>query len=154
MRVHVLEREQVLPRPPSEAWEFFQDAYNLEEITPPFLGFEVLTPRPIEMRLGTLIEYELRLHGVRLRWLTRIEDWEPGRRFVDRQLRGPYALWHHTHTFEPHPEGTLMRDRVRYRLPLGPLGAIAHVALVCRDLDAIFDFRRAEIARRLPPAEQ
>jgi len=91
---------------------------------------------------------------VRLRWLTRIEDWEPGRRFVDRQLRGPYALWHHTHTFEPHPEGTLMRDRVRYRLPLGPLGAIAHVALVRRDLDAIFDFRRAEIARRLPPAEQ
>lgn len=154
MRVHVLEREQVLSRPPSEAWEFFQDAYNLEEITPPFLGFEVLTPRPIEMRLGTLIEYELRLHGVRLRWLTRIEDWEPGRRFVDRQLRGPYALWHHTHTFEPHPEGTLMRDRVRYRLPLGPLGAIAHVALVRRDLDAIFDFRRAEIARRLPPAEQ
>ncbi len=154
MRVHVLEREQVLPRPPSEAWEFFQDAYNLEEITPPFLGFEVLTPRPIEMRLGTLIEYELRLHGVRLRWLTRIEDWEPGRRFVDRQLRGPYALWHHTHTFEPHPEGTLMRDRVRYRLPLGPLGAIAHVALVRRDIDAIFDFRRAEIARRLPPAEQ
>lgn len=154
MRVHVLEREQVLPRPPSEAWEFFQDAYNLEEITPPFLGFEVLTPRPIEMQLGTLIEYELRLHGVRLRWLTRIEDWEPGRRFVDRQLRGPYALWHHTHTFEPHPEGTLMRDRVRYRLPLGPLGAIAHVALVRHDLDAIFDFRRAEIARRLPPAEQ
>lgn len=154
MRVHVLEREQVLPRPPSEAWEFFQDAYNLEEITPPFLGFEVLTPRPIEMRLGTLIEYELRLHGVRLRWLTRIEDWEPGRRLVDRQLRGPYALWHHTHTFEPHPEGTLMRDRVRYRLPLGPLGAIAHVALVRHDLDAIFDFRRAEIARRLPPAEQ
>ncbi len=154
MRVHVLEREQVLPRPPSEAWEFFQDAYNLEEITPPFLGFEVLTRRPIEMRLGTLIEYELRLHGVRLRWLTRIEDWEPGRRFVDRQLRGPYALWHHTHTFEPHPEGTLMRDRVRYRLPLGPLGAIAHVALVRRDIDAIFDFRRAEIARRLPPAEQ
>jgi len=154
MRVHVLEQEQVLPRPPSEAWHFFQDAYNLEEITPPFLGFEVLTPRPIEMRLGTLIEYELRLHGVRLRWLTRIEDWEPGRRFVDRQLRGPYALWHHTHTFEPHPEGTLMRDRVRYRLPLGPLGAIAHVALVRRDLDAIFDFRRAEIARRLPPAEQ
>ncbi len=154
MRVHVLEQEQVLPRPPSEAWEFFQDAYNLEEITPPFLGFEVLTPRPIEMRLGTLIEYELRLHGVRLRWLTRIEDWEPGRRFVDRQLRGPYALWHHTHTFEPHPEGTLMRDRVRYRLPFGPLGAIAHMALVRRDLDAIFDFRRAEIARRLPRAGQ
>lgn len=84
MRVHVLEREQVLPLPAEQAWEFFRDAYNLEEITPPFLGFEVLTPRPIEMGLGTLVEYRLKLHGIRLRWLTRIEAWEPGRRFVDR----------------------------------------------------------------------
>lgn len=154
MRAHVLEREQVLPQPTEEAWKFFQDACNLEEITPAFLGFEVLTLRPIEMGLGALIEYRLRLHGVSLRWLTGIEAWEPRRCFVDRQVRGPYALWHHTHTFSPHPEGTLMRDRVRYRLPLGPLGAAAHLALVRRDLDAIFDFRREEIGRRLGTAGQ
>jgi ligand-binding SRPBCC domain-containing protein len=152
VRVHVLEREQVLPVAVDEAWEFFCDAHNLEAITPPFLGFAVLTPRPIAMGPGTLIEYRLRLHGVRVRWLTRIEVWEPGRRFVDRQIRGPYALWHHTHTFTPHPAGTVMRDRVRYRLPLGVLGAVAHVVLVRRDLRAIFDFRAREVERRLARA--
>jgi ligand-binding SRPBCC domain-containing protein len=148
MRVHVLEREQVVPRGLDEVWAFFADAGNLEAITPPFLGFEVCTPQPIEMRVGTLIEYKLRLHGISLRWLTRIEEWEPGERFVDAQVRGPYGLWHHTHTFAAHPEGTFIRDRVRYRLPLGPLGALG-LPLVRHDLRAIFDFRHAEVARRL-----
>ena len=84
-----------------------------------------------------------------MRWRTRIVVWEPDRRFVDEQVRGPYALWHHTHTFEPHAEGTLMRDRVRYRLPLGLAGAVAHLAFVRRDLEQIFDFRRDEVERRL-----
>jgi ligand-binding SRPBCC domain-containing protein len=149
VRVHVLEREQIVPRDPAETWEFFQDAYNLEAITPPFLGFRVTTPRPIAMEEGTLIDYQLRLHGIPVSWRTRIEAWEPHERFVDRQLRGPYALWHHTHTFTPHPVGTLMRDRVRYRLPLGAAGALAHLAFVRRDLERIFDFRRAEVERRL-----
>jgi ligand-binding SRPBCC domain-containing protein len=148
-RVHVLEREQVVAVAPAEAWEFFGDAGNLEAITPPFLRFRVVTPPPIVMGVGTLIEYRLRLHGIRVSWLTRIEAWAPGRRFVDRQVRGPYALWHHTHSFEPHPGGTLMRDRVRYRLPLGPLGALARLTIVHRDLEAIFDFRRRAIERRL-----
>lgn len=149
MRVHLLEREQLVPREPAETWDFFQDAYNLEAITPAFLGFRVTTPRPIAMEEGTLIDYELRLHGVPVRWRTRIEAWEPHARFVDRQLRGPYALWHHTHTFEAAPGGTLMRDRVRYRLPLGIAGALAHAAFVRRDLERIFDFRHAEVERRL-----
>jgi ligand-binding SRPBCC domain-containing protein len=149
VRVHLLQREQVVAREPEEAWEFFQDAHNLEAITPPFLGFRVVTPRPIAMAAGTLIDYRLRLHGLPVSWRTRIEEWEPHRRFVDRQLRGPYALWHHTHTFEPHARGTLMRDRVRYRLPLGPAAAIAHLAFVRRDLERIFDFRSEEVARRL-----
>jgi ligand-binding SRPBCC domain-containing protein len=149
VRVHVLEREQVVPVAPEAAWVFFADARNLEAITPGFLRFRVVTPGPIAMGEGALIEYRLRLRRLPISWLTRIDVWEPGRRFVDRQLRGPYALWHHTHTFAPHAEGTLMRDRVRYRLPLGILGALARLVLVRRDLDAIFDFRRDAIGCRL-----
>jgi ligand-binding SRPBCC domain-containing protein len=148
MKVHVLERAQQLPAPPEEVFPFFADARNLEAITPPWLGFRVTTPGEIEMAAGTLIEYRLKLHALPVRWLTRIEAWEPGRRFVDRQLKGPYRLWHHTHTFEPDGEGgTLMRDRVRYALPLGLLGELAERAFVARDLAAIFDFRRDAVAR-------
>lgn len=148
--VHVLEREQRLPQPPDQAFEFFSDAFNLERITPPLLRFKVTTPPPIEMREGTLISYRLRIRGLPVKWLTRIEEWKPGERFVDRQLKGPYKLWHHTHTFEPEPGGgTLMRDVVRYEMPLGPLGEVARKLLVERDLDEIFDYRYAEIERIL-----
>jgi len=149
MRVHLLEREQLLPLPPRDAFEFFADAFNLEVITPPWLSFRVTTSKPIEMRAGTLIDYRLRLRGLPVRWLTRIEAWEPARRFVDRQMRGPYRLWHHTHLFTPHERGTAMRDRVRYALPLGPLGELVHRALVRPDLERIFDFRREAIAARV-----
>ena len=147
--LHTLEREQVLPLAPAEAFEFFADAFNLEAITPPWLHFALETPAPIEMGPGTLIRYRLRLHGLPIRWLTRIEAWEPGRRFEDVQVRGPYRLWHHSHTFEPHERGTLMRDRVSYALPLGPLGHAAHALLVRRDLQRIFDYRAGAVARRL-----
>jgi ligand-binding SRPBCC domain-containing protein len=147
---HTLRREQRLPGPPEEVFGFFADAGNLEAITPPWLGFTIVTPRPIDMHVGTIIEYRLRLHGLRLRWLTQIEAWEPGVRFVDRQLRGPYALWHHTHEFQRLPDGnTLMTDTVRYALPFGPAGALAHRLLVARDLARIFDFRSQEVGRRL-----
>jgi ligand-binding SRPBCC domain-containing protein len=144
---HVLHREQRLPGTPEEVFPFFADAANLEAITPPWLGFHVVAPRPIAMRAGALIEYRLRLHGLPIAWLTRIEEWMPCERFVDQQLSGPYRLWHHTHTFRPLPGGdTLMTDAVRYALPLGPLGSLAHRALVRRDLERIFDFR----ARAVP----
>ena len=147
---HTLVREQRLPGPPDEVFGFFADAGNLEAITPPWLSFEIVTPRPIEMGRGTLIEYGLRLHGVPVSWLTRIEVWEPGRRFVDQQLRGPYALWHHGHEFAPAPAGgTLMRDTVRYALPAGPFGALAHRLFVRRDLDRIFDHRSTAVAERI-----
>jgi ligand-binding SRPBCC domain-containing protein len=148
-RVYTLAREQFLSLPPDEAFEFFADAFNLEAITPPWLRFAVDTPGPIEMRPGTLIRYRLRLHGVPIRWLTRIAAWEPGRRFEDVQVRGPYRLWQHSHTFDAHEGGTIMRDRVRYALPLGPLGALAHAALVRRDLRRIFDHRAEAVASRL-----
>ena len=149
MKVHLLTREQHVPAPPEAVFAFFAEARNLEAITPPWLGFRVLTPAPVEMRPGALIEYRLSLHRIPVRWLTRIEEWAPGRGFVDAQVRGPYRLWRHTHTFTAHEGGTLVGDRVRYALPLGPLGEAAHLAFVRRDLERIFDFRRAAIAPML-----
>ncbi|MEA2158467.1 MAG: hypothetical protein QOD66_847 [Solirubrobacteraceae bacterium] len=152
MRTYVLEREQIVRAPLDEVFEFFSAARNLEALTPPWLRFEVLTAEPIPMHGGTVIEYRLRLRGIPLRWVTLIDEWEPGRRFVDRQLRGPYRLWHHTHDFAEHPDGTLVRDRVRYQIPLGPLGALAHVAFVRRDLARVFDFRQAAVRRLIEHA--
>jgi ligand-binding SRPBCC domain-containing protein len=149
-RVHVLERHQQVGIPIEEAFAFYGDARNLERITPPLLRFEVRTPRPIEMGVGTLIEYRLRLHRVPVRWRTRIEAWEPPRRFVDVQIKGPYSLWEHTHTFEEDgPGATVIRDRVRYSIPFGPLGELAERLLVRRDLKQIFDYRRDAVAREL-----
>ena len=128
---------------------FFGDALNLEAITPPWLGFRVTTPGPIEMTRGTLIEYRLRLHALPISWRTTIAVWNPPHRFVDVQVRGPYALWHHTHDFAPVPGGTLMRDTVRYALPFGPLGALAHRLLVRRDLERIFEYRRDAVLHKV-----
>jgi ligand-binding SRPBCC domain-containing protein len=143
----VLERTQRVELGRERTFELFADAFNLETLTPPLLRFRVVTPAPIELRAGTLIEYRLRLHGVPVRWLTRIEVWEPPRRFVDGQVRGPYELWHHTHEFEPDGDGTLIRDRVRYRIGFGPLGELAQRAFVGRDLERILDYRREAIGR-------
>jgi ligand-binding SRPBCC domain-containing protein len=148
---HTLRREQRLPGSPAEVFPFFGDAGNLEAITPPWLGFHIVTPRPIEMRVGTLIEYRLTLHRVPVSWLTRIEEWVPGERFVDAQIHGPYRLWHHTHEFAADPDGgTLMRDTVRYALPYGPLGEVARRLFVARDLAAIFDYRERTLSRYGP----
>jgi hypothetical protein len=149
MRVHRLEREQLVARPVEEVFEFFARARNLELITPPWLRFEVLTPEPVALAPGATIEYALRLHRVPLRWVSRIEEWRAGRCFVDRQLRGPYRLWHHRHEFAARGNDTVVRDRVHYALPLGRLGDLAHVALVRRDLERIFDFRRDAVERLL-----
>lgn len=149
-KVHVLERRQRIELPIERAFEFYGDARNLEAITPPWLGFEVTTPAPIEMGEGTLIEYRLKLHGVPIRWRTRIEAWEPPHRFVDVQVSGPYALWEHIHTFEPEgEEAVVIGDRVRYAVPLGPLGKIADRVLVRRDVERIFDYRREAVAREM-----
>jgi len=144
---HVLERKQLVRRPRSEVFAFFADAANLEALTPPFLGFQTLTPPPISMHAGTLIEYKIRLFGVGLRWQTLIESFEPDHRFVDVQLRGPYRSWRHEHEFVTVSEGTLIKDRVTYEMPLGWLGEIGLVLLVNRTLDKIFEFRRHAIAR-------
>ncbi len=151
-RVYVLERRQWLELPVQRAFEFYAQAHNLAVITPPRMGFEVITPGPIEMRPGALIDNRLKLHGVPHRWRTRIEVWEPPVRFIDVQVRGPYALWEHTHTFERDGEhAVLIGDRVRYSIPLGPLGRMAHAAFVERDLKRVFDYRERAVAERLRP---
>jgi ligand-binding SRPBCC domain-containing protein len=149
MRWYRLETEQVVTAGLEATFGFFADAGNLETITPPFLRFRIVTPRPIAMAEGTLIEYRLRLRGVPIRWLTRIDAWEPGAGFVDRQLAGPYAAWIHHHTFAPHPRGTLVRDRVDYALPLDPWSRPLHPLLVRPDLERIFRYRRDAVVRAL-----
>ncbi len=138
--------------PIEQAFAFYGDTRNLAVLTPPWVHFELLTPEPVTMQPGTLLEYRLRLHGAPVRWQTRIESWEPPVRFVDLQLKGPYKLWEHTHLFERDGDGaTVIHDRVRYSIPLGPLGAIAHRLFVRRDLERIFDYRRDAVAERLAP---
>jgi ligand-binding SRPBCC domain-containing protein len=147
MAIHTLRREQTLDADVGTVFAFFADPLNLEAITPPLLSFAVVTPAPITMGIGTFIQYRLRVHGVPMRWDTLIQAWEPPRRFVDVQLRGPYRLWHHTHELAPLDDGrTLMRDTVRYDLGFGALGALAHRVVVRRDLEAIFAYR----AERVP----
>ena len=146
-----LERSLLIPRPRPEVFAFFSDAINLERITPPFLRFRILTPAPIPMRAGTLIDYELRLYGVKFRWRTRIDAFEPPGHFIDVQLRGPYKAWHHRHTFEEVPGGTLMQDRVDYDLPFGPAGAVARALFVRRSVERIFDYRNRIILEILSP---
>ena len=143
-----LVRAQVVPLPLADAFGFFADALNLEAITPPWLRFRVLSA-PGRIEQGALIEYRLTLHRVPVSWRTRIEAWEPGVRFVDRQVAGPVADWEHLHEFRAVEGGTLIADRVDYRMPFGPLGALAHTALIGRDLDRIFDFRREAVSRLL-----
>jgi ligand-binding SRPBCC domain-containing protein len=154
MSVYVLERRQWVPTPLERTFELYADAFALERITPPWLGFRVTTPGPIDLGEGTLIDYSLRLHGVPIRWRSRIEAWDPPHRFVDVQVRGPYRLWHHTHTFAAVDGGTRLTDRVRYALPLGPLGELAHGLLVRRDLERIFDFRRDAVRELLAAGQK
>lgn len=152
MNTHLLERSQVIHRPRREAFDFFCDAFNLERITPPLLRFRILTPAPVKMAAGAVLDYRLALFGVPFRWKTLIESWVPEESFVDSQLSGPYELWRHTHTFEAlSSDATLMRDRVEYRIPFGVIGRAAHLLFVRGTLKKIFDYRAEMTARLLAP---
>ena len=142
--IYTIETDQTLPRSLEDVYPFFADAGNLETITPPELRFSIETPRPIEMRVGALIEYRLTLYGIRFSWLTEISVWEPGKRFVDQQILGPFALWHHEHRFSQDGDGTRIQDTVHYALPLDPIGRLAH-PLVRKQLDRIFDYRTTRV---------
>lgn len=141
MAEHLLERRQIIERPRAEVFDFFADAGNLEKITPPELNFHIITALPIDIRRGALIEYQLKLRGIPIKWKTEITQWNPPHDFVDTALKSPYRQWIHLHTFEENEKGeTVMQDRVRYRLPLEPLGDLAHW-YVKRELNYIFDYR-------------
>jgi len=145
-KTYKLERVQRVSAPRSKVFAFFSDAFNLERLTPPFLNFRILTPRPIDIQTDTIIEYRIKLFGIPMYWRTRILRFEPQTVFIDSQERGPYVLWHHTHTFEDHGDETLMTDTVLYRLPLGPLGWVAHALFVRRTLERIFNYRHDVLA--------
>lgn len=153
MHEYRLVSDFIIPRPRPEVFAFFSDASNLERITPPWLNFKIKTPLPINMKQGALIEYQIRLKGLPMGWRTLISAWDAPHSFVDQQLKGPYALWHHTHEFfdapastsTGKPAGTRMVDTVRYALPLGQLGRVAHWLFVRRDLERIFTYRHQHI---------
>jgi ligand-binding SRPBCC domain-containing protein len=128
-----------------DVFEFFSSAQNLEQITPPWLNFSIVSELPSELKQGSLIDYRLRLHGIPIRWQSEIAAWDPPHRFVDRQVRGPYLLWHHEHIFTPYAQGTCCEDVVHYAVPGGRL---AHWLLVRRDLLKIFRYRAEQLQAR------
>lgn len=148
--MHTLRTEVRIPRSIEEVFAFFADAGNLQAITPPWIDFRIVSPMPIEMRPGALIDYRLKLRGVPIRWRTRISAFDPPRRFIDEQLKGPYRVWHHEHTFEPAADGsTVMRDLVTYELPRVPGRSLAHRWLVRPDLERIFAYRETRLLELL-----
>jgi ligand-binding SRPBCC domain-containing protein len=148
---YALYTNMTLERSLEDAFALFCDASNLETLTPPELRFEIRTAMPIEMRVGTQIEYRIRLFGVPFSWLTEITCWEPGRRFVDEQISGPFHTWIHEHRFEPVSDAsTRIRDEVHYALPFEPIGRMAH-PLVRARLDRIFEYREIRVRELLTP---
>ena len=149
MAEHILKRSITIELPIREVFDFFAEAGNLERITPQELNFQIVTPQPFELKRGSLIDYKLSLHGIPMTWRTEITEWDPPFSFVDTQLSGPYSQWIHRHTFtELEPNKTLIEDEVRYRLPLEPLGDLAHF-IVRGQLDHIFDHRQKVVAEIL-----
>ena len=147
MKLYSFHREQLIDRPRTEVFKFFERPENLSIITPPELGFVILTPSPIEMHSGTMIDYSVRILGIRRHWTTLITDYRPPEMFVDVQLKGPYTFWHHTHKFVEKDSGTLIIDDVRYVMPLGPLGGLIRQIVVKRQLEKIFTFRAGVIEK-------
>ena len=143
--MYILRRELWVDRPIDEVFAFFADAHNLEKITPPWVGFKILSMSTASIEAGTIIRYRLRLHGIPVHWRTNICEWNPPYFFVDEQTRGPYKKWRHTHKFEAHGSRTKMMDEVQYSLPFGILGRIAHSLKVRKDVSRIFDYRRERI---------
>lgn len=147
MRIREFESELWLPRSRDQIFAFFSDPANLNAITPPWLNFRMVTASPIEMRVGTLIDYRLRVRGIPVSWRSKITIWEPPFRFVDEQLRGPYRFWRHEHSFGTKDDGTLVKDCVRYAVPFDFL---VHGLLVRRDVERIFAYRKEQLRALFP----
>lgn len=141
--------EQYFDIPKEDLFRFFALADNLEKITPQLLNFRILKKSTEDIEEGTLIDYSLKIRGVPVKWRTRIESWNPPHSFVDTQLKGPYSHWHHTHTFEDLGRGTLMKDSVKFKLPMGMVGRVVALAMVNKDVDSIFSYRRKAVLEYL-----
>lgn len=147
MTVHTFQASATIPAPLEEVFGFFSRAENLQKLTPKHLHFQILTPLPIEMKPGAIIEYRLRLFGISFRWQTEITVWEEGVRFVDVQKKGPYRLWEHEHRFSAQGDSTLMEDHLRYSISGGPLEPAIHAIFVRKQIESIFSFRNSAIER-------
>jgi ligand-binding SRPBCC domain-containing protein len=145
--MYTLNREQLIRRPLNEVFAFFARPENLARITPSSLAFDILTPLPIKMKEGAVIDYTVKPLFFKVHWRTLITDYQPPYKFVDVQIKGPYVFWHHTHTFEEVPEGTLIRDEVHYVLPFGWLGRLVHPLFIKKQLRQIFDYRSGVIEK-------
>lgn len=143
--MHVLERRQVVPGTLEDVYAFFESPWNLERITPPWLGFEITEATDEKMRVGTEIAYRIRWQGVPMRWRTRIAECEPNVMFADEMTRGPYRRWYHRHFFAPVAGGVEVVDVVEYELPFGWIGRAVHALLIRRQLEAIFAYRRGAV---------
>jgi uncharacterized protein (TIGR01777 family) len=141
----VLKRYQWVSKGPDEVFSFFSDETNLEEITPNYLNFKVVKKSTPELTEGTLIDYKLKVRGLPMKWRSRINSFVTQKSFVDEQIHGPYSKWHHTHEFFPLSKGTLMKDNIIYKVPMGPFGHILSKLFINRDLNNIFKFRRTKI---------
>ncbi|QDT40083.1 Polyketide cyclase / dehydrase and lipid transport [Gimesia alba] len=147
--IYVLQSELLIPHSISDVFDFFARPENLESLTPPWLHFQIVTPKPVPIHEGALIDYRLKLHGFPMKWKTEITDWEPPVRFVDLQLKGPYRFWRHEHTFQEQAGGTLVRDKVEYAV-LG--GALINRLFVQKDVERIFQYRLDRL-KSFPPTD-
>ncbi|MEC9027284.1 MAG: SRPBCC family protein [Candidatus Neomarinimicrobiota bacterium] len=145
MKLYTLESNQFINKPIEEVFQFFSKPENLSVITPAKLGFKILSPNPVKMEVGRLIDYNIYLLGIPIHWRTLITDYEPPNMFVDQQIKGPYAMWHHTHTFHKVKGGVEIKDRVVYSIPFGFLGRLLNYLWIKRDLNNIFLHRKKVI---------
>jgi len=144
MKTFIFETDTWIPATIDEVFNFFSDARNLDTLTPPLLKFKILTPDPIVMQVGTLIDYKLKIRGIPVTWQSEITVWENPHKFIDEQRKGPYRSWVHEHQFVEDSEGTYVKDIVKYSV-WG--GSLINKLLISRDLNKIFNYRKEALSR-------
>ena len=147
MKVYKIKTKQVIKKPLSEVFGFFSRPENLSLITPPRLSFNILTPKPIDMKQGSIIDYTIKIFMFPIHWRTLITTYEHPYKFVDEQIKGPYTFWHHTHTFNETDSGVEIIDKVSYSIPFGILGRVLHSIWIKNDLKNIFEHRKVVIEK-------